>query len=327
MLSGETDGNVQILRISDHISADVQSLHHSKFRPGFVTGLNWFPVDNGLFCVAYNDSVVIIDTNNFCVVDTYTFNEHQIYGCDWSRLDKNLIAVAASISTVRMIDVRSGASLQNITVSSPLGVKDHCVTRVLWDASDPDVLYAGDNSGCIHIYDVRSVRQALQIASSDSHLFQTVTCLQSAPNGRDLISCHGMHNKLSLWCFKSKKLVNTNIHFEIPVRRRSKEKANVSGLIRTQLFMKNDLLFTPVSDGSGDVLIHDLTSGALLKTLDPCVYTGTTGRKVNAVAGLLSDFPILFSAGKTGIKVWSVKTDEENVKDPLHKDEWSDDDD
>lgn len=302
----------------------IKLLQQKKFSSGFVTGVQWFPNDNGLFCVAYNNRVVIVDTNTFSVCDSHVFGQHQLFWCDWSELDGNLIAVAASASTIRLIDVRSGGSLHSITLSSPLGVKDHSVTRVLWDKSDSDALFAGDSSGCLHLYDVRATRNAIQVLSPDNHIFQTITCLQLTPGGMSLVTSHGVHNYFTLWKFQSKKLVNSNVHFEMPVKRKGKEKKLASGLVRTQVFMTSDLLFSPVASGSGDVMIHDLVNGARLRTLDSGVYSAVAGRKENVVTGSSDGFPVLYSAGQSGIRVWSPKIDQEIGCNPLHQDDWSD---
>lgn len=324
MLSGEADGNVKVLN-ANRMDGELQFLQQKKFSSGFVTGLQWFPKDNGMFCVAYNNRVVIVDTNTFSICETHLFGQNQLFWCDWNELDGNLIAVAASASTIRLIDVRSGGSLHNLTLSSPLGAKDHSVTRVLWDKTDCEALFAGDSSGCIHVYDIRSTRKAIQILSPDNHLFLAITCLQSTPYGMSLITSHGVHNFFTRWNFQSKSLVNSNVHFEMPARRKGKDKKNtVSGLVRTQVFMTSDLLFSPVDQGAGDVLVHDLNTGARLRTLDSGVYTAAVGRKCNVVTGSKDQLPVLYSAGKCGIKVWSPKIDQDERHNPLHQDDWSD---
>ena len=326
MLSGEADGNIKILSMTKTTDGDIGLLQQKKFSPGFVTGIQWFPKDNGMFCVAYNSRVVLVDTNTFCICESHNFSQNQLFWCDWNELDGNLIAVAASASTIRLIDVRSGGSLHSLTLSSPLGVKDHSVTRVLWDKSDSEALFAGDSSGCIHVYDIRSTRAAIEILSPDNHIFQTVTCLQHTPDGMCLITSHGMFNFFTLWQFRSKRLVNSGVHFEMPVRRRggNEKKRNISGLVRTQLFMTSDLMFSPVADGAGEVLVHDLVTGARLRTLDSGRYAAVAGRKENVVSGTRSELPILYSAGRCGIKVWGPKIDRESESNPLHQDDWSD---
>ena len=314
-----------MLRATDRLEGVVEVLQQRKFAPGFVTGLKWFPQDNGMFSVAYNNRVLLVDSNAFAACETHAFGQQQLFWCDWSVHRSKLIAVAASASTVRFIDVRSGGSLHSLTLASPLAVKDHSVTRVLWDRSDADVLFAGDSSGCLHVYDIRAPRKAVQVVSPDSHALQTVTCLQPTPCAMNLLSSHGLHSHFSLWTFRSKKLVRTSVHFEMPIRRRQKQGLNVSGLVRTQVFMTCGLLFSPVAEGTGDVYVHDLRSGARLRSLDSNVYSANVGRKVNAVAGCGADAAILYSAGKSGIRVWCPRFASETQSNPLHKDDWSDD--
>lgn len=330
LLSSESDGSVKLLRVTKATDGEIQLLKQKKFSTGFVTGIQWFPSDNGLFCVAYNNRVVLIDTSSFRVCETYDFSQNQLFWCDWNEQDGNVIAVAASSSTIRLIDVRSGVSLHSFTLSSPLGGKDHSVTRVLWDKTDSEVLFAGDSSGCIHVYDIRSTRNAIQTMSPDNHIFQTITCLQQTPDAMSLMTSHGMCNFFTRWQFRKKRLVDTGTHYEMPARRKSPQEKGkgrkdlTSGLIRTQIFMTPDLLFSPVAQGAGDVYVHDLATGARIRTLDTGVYSIVGGRKENVVCGLRDRYPVLYSAGKSGIKVWRPKIDRDSECNPLHEDDWSD---
>lgn len=324
LLSGGSDGYFRIYEFTNPMDGTLSLVEQKQFVPSFITAIRWFPTDNGLFCIAYNEVVQFVDTNTLNPCETHTF-PGQLFSCDWSSACSSLVALASSSSTVRFVDIRSGSSLSTLIISSQLQSKEHSATRVLWDKNDPDVIFVGDSSGHLHLYDIRNRRHPLQIAHVEDTIGQPVTNMTWTPDGMRLLTTHGVFNKTTMWTFKNKKLINSDVHFEVPLTR-APPKNKISPLIRCQIYTTDDFLFAPVPLGSRDIFMHSLTTGVLVKTFSSSEFGSSTTRRVNCVSGWGGEsYPVIISGGRLHLRSWCTKIPEEK-KEQKDQDNWSDSD-
>lgn len=319
------------------------------------------PSDNGIFHLMYSNFVTIVDTSTLSTCETFNFGSKQVFWTDWSSLKPELIAVAAGLSTVRMIDIRSGSSAQNITISSSLQTTGHSITSIIWDKMDQDVFFAGDTEGYIHVYDIRNARKSVTKAHDENHVCEPITCLHFTLDKMSLLSFNGYRDRLNLWCLKDKTVKNSDINFQIPHAKRrnavtaasrvpqasssssssqrisrrheavTSKNLSLASLIKPQIFVTEDLIFSPgPSNKSGiDMIINDLSTGSLVKKLSGDVYMpGYNSMSINSVLGLEPDGLIIYTGGYGSFKVWSppFHSDyDKQMTNTVLNDDWSDD--
>lgn len=237
--------------------------------------------------------------------------------------------MAISSSTLGFIDIRTGSSLQQITVESLLGAPNHNVTRVLWSKLDDECIIAGDSSGYIHIFDIRKPRKSLQTVGSDSLTCKPVVYLGFTCDNANLISSHGLTTHLTQWTFRKRRLVNTNINYPSPVPRIS-TKNRLKMRLEYQLYVTDNLIFKPASSVNvsqlGELVIHDLKNGERLGFLNPPTWTPDNCANINCVNGVFTDYPILLTGSKKLLMVWGCNNSDNTSdgKHELHRDDWSD---
>lgn len=330
--------------ITDKFAGSLTDLSAVRLARGFIANVQWFPDDSGLFNITFSKFIQLIDTERLEMCETFHFGTLEVFWSDWNPINTHLIAIAASSSMVRFIDVRSGDNLQHLVVPSLLNAKEHSVTRVLWDRMDAEAVFVGDSSGYIHVFDIRNPRHAVLSTNCDTNLGQQIVCLQPAGDC-EILSCHGFHQNMIKWSFKDKKLINTNVNFD--TLRPLSNKYRTPSFLKTSMLVTEDLVFSPAPPGKGDILINDIHTGQLIKVLSTDTFHSSKDRRTNAVRGLCAgSSPVIFSGGKNNFKVWSHRFDQtacdhpmeegNEWKDvakkyqtknsnPLHADDWSDD--
>lgn len=341
---GDNEGSTAIKGISDRFTGSLTDISVIRLARGFIANVQWYPNDTGLFDITFSKFIQLIDTERLEMCETFHFGTLEVFWSDWNPNDSNLIAVAASSSTVRFVDVRSGDNLQQIVVPSLMNAKEHTVTRVLWDRMDSEALIVSDSSGYLHIFDIRNPRHAVISTHSDSSLGMPIVCLQHA-NDHQIITCHGFHQNMIKWTFQNKQLVNTHVNFD--TLRPSHNKSGTPSFLKTSILVTDCLVFSPAPPGKGDMLINDINSGKIVKRLSTDTFFPSKQRRTNAVNGLCanSPTPVIFTGGKNNFKVWNHTFDQtacdepfatgnewKNVvkelkiktENPLHIDDWSD---
>lgn len=235
--------------------------------------------------------------------------------------------VGLTSSALGFIDIRTGSSVQQITVESLLGLSNHSISSVIWSRLDDECIFAGDSSGYIHIFDIRKPRKSLQTVGSDSTTCEQVVTLAFTPDNGNLISVHGINNRLTQWTFQKNRLVNTNINYPSFYSRANIQKRPkmISSFLKCQLYITDSLLFKPPISGSGsNVCIHNLKDGERIGSLTSPHWCPDDSTFTNCVNGLYHDYPILLVGGKRLLTVWGPFCKPDEVKHPLHQDDWSD---
>lgn len=240
------------------------------------------------------------------------------------------IAVGSSSSTIRIIDIRSGSNLQHITCTSMTGTVNHHMTRIVWSPLDSDCLIAGDSSGFLHIYDIRRPNRSVRVIGSDYTACEPITCLQFTKDKMSVITTHGLSNKLNLWQFRGRDLINANINFECPLVRSKQSKRNLNtSYLRCQLFVTDDYIFGPSEQKQlgRDVISYDITNGTKVHSLSTSMEGTFNTLGPNCVTGLDMGSGVIYSGGNRRLCVWNPKIDSEEDKKRLNKyysDRWSD---
>lgn len=285
-----------------------------------------------MFDITSSESVALIDTNTLKRIERYTFSDTKLYWSDWSPNRTSTIAVSCSSSALRIIDIRSGSSLQHITCSSLTGTVNHHMTRVVWSPQDSDCLIAGDSSGILHIYDIRRPNRSVRVAGSDYTSCEPITCLQFTKDNMSVLTTHGLSNKLNLWHFSASDLINSNINFECPLVRSKRSKRNLNmSYLRCQVFCTDDFVFAPseLKQFGKDVISYSLTTGAKVHSLSTSKEGSFNTLGPNCVTGLDIGSHLVFSGGNKRFCVWSPKIESEDHKKRLnqfYRDKWSDSD-
>ena len=353
LIACDNQGGVMFKQVVDPLVGTVSNIDSKSFRHGFIGRCQWFPLDNGMFHLMYNDGVTIVDTNTLNQCETFNFGARQVFWTDWNPSKPELISVAASESTIRLIDIRSGSSAQNIVVSSCLQSANHSITSIVWDKLDPDCFFAGDTEGYIHIYDIRSSRNSMTRVHDDTRLCEPIVCLQFTTDCMSLLSLNAMRDKLNLWSLKNKSLQNSNTNFQLPQPSKPKtsrvpnrggardttrrqaylKNPSLASLIKPQVYVSHDLVFSsgPSNKTGTEIIVNDLNTGSMVKKLGSDTYNCNDNLiQVNSIIGLHPESLVVYSGGYNSFKVWSVAFYSENRDQELrhvHNDCWSDESD
>ncbi|RWS21285.1 hypothetical protein B4U80_00373 [Leptotrombidium deliense] len=143
----------------------------------------------------------------------------------------------------------------------------------------------------------------------------------------NIISCHGLNNRMNQWTFKSGKIVNSNVNYPCPFSRfKQNRKTDLSSAyLRCQVYVTEDFIFSPTPEGCGEIAIHDKKTGENVGILTPSQFKPMNTGCVHGVKNRL----ILFSGSRRCIRVWGPKIitekEEENLK-KFYEDNWSDSD-
>lgn len=126
-----------------------------------ITYVQWYPVDTGAFVSCASDGCLLIwDTNRMQPVLRVTPFAESVeddkssaaFGCaHWQpRGDHSLVATGSWLdSSVKLVDVRSGASSHQLTGHS------RGITTIQWSPSVPVVVASGSKDGTIRLWDIR----------------------------------------------------------------------------------------------------------------------------------------------------------------------------
>mmetsp|Transcript_35876 Transcript_35876/g.57994 ORF Transcript_35876/g.57994 Transcript_35876/m.57994 type:complete len:459 (+) Transcript_35876:115-1491(+) len=124
-----------------------------------VSGVDWYPVDTGMFVSAsFDESIRVWDTNTQTTAAHFSL-PGPVYAVAMSPLASShcLIAGGSTDSHVRLCDLRTGACTHMLS-----GHKDS-VRAVQWSPRDEHVLASGSLDGTILVWDVRRAGGPLKI--------------------------------------------------------------------------------------------------------------------------------------------------------------------
>lgn len=332
MAVSDAGGNVHIYEVVNNKDGILEFISRKDMPCILIHRSQWLPGDNGMFAVTQPDTVSLVDTNTFKIVDTYRFNPSVVFWSDWNSNDVNLIAVALGNSCIRFIDIRAGNSVQTITTKSPIQSKAHNMTRILWTPLDAECLFAGDSSGYIHLYDIRRSKQAVQLVGEDYTSCETICSMEYNPKKTNLIISQGRDPKTTMWSFKEKKLRNTNVNFSMNTEARGappNRSRHMDAFIKYQVYVTDRFLFKPIINNFKEISIHDLHTGRFLNEFSSPNWQPNSLCDASSVLGLYDNYNVLYSGSKNSIKLWNRKvvTDQEKERiNRMHQDNWSDDD-
>lgn len=336
MLVSDSDGNVLARRIAESNFGRLSELTRLHLESIMVHRTQWFPNDNGLFCVTQPSCLTLVDAASFAPVEKYRFDgEHSrhgaVYWSDWNGENLNLLAVGLSNSSVRFVDVRTGSSVQQLTVASPGQSVQHHITRLVWVPHDEDCLLVGDSAGYLHVFDVRRPRKALQtVGEEELGCTQQISCMQYTEDRMQLLVGQGYQGRPSLYEFRGKRLRNANVNFtggqRFSTRSLMMQQAK-SAFLKCQMHCSGGMLFRPVADGYGEVKVQSLRCGRTVNTFLSPDWQPTSVYNSTCVTGLWGDHPVVYSGSRSTVRVWAplAKSDQlEQVLREAHADNWSD---
>lgn len=248
-----------------------------------VSGVSWWPFDSGLFVTSsFDGTVKVWDSNNAEDGEVYAFDmEHRVYSFDISRTgDHSLIATATQHPLIRLLDLRTTSSSHTLK-----GHKFGSVQSVKWSPTKPHLLASGGSDGSVRLWDIR--RADACIASLDLNQSQpnktpdkdylthtplvdrrahraAVNGLQWLPQGDYLVTA-GCDEAIRLW------------DLEVETEERN-SLVNYGPLVRNQYPQALYMCLSPTEDlnlpylffpsDNGQILVFDVMSGSLVKSLD-----------------------------------------------------------
>lgn len=144
-----------------------------------------------------------------------------------------------------------------------------------------------------------------------------------------LITSHGLNNNMNMWTFQNKILKCSNVNYQQIGRRTNKKRLKGSDVssayLKCNIFINEEFIFSPTSDANGEINVHYVNSGELIKTFSR-MNLRQLGYNVNCIAGLSKDYVVLYSGSRNRLCTWNPANHEQKPQsiDSLHKDNWSD---
>lgn len=272
-----------------------------------VSGVSWWPFDNGLFVTSsFDGTVKVWDSNATEDGEVYAFElENRVYSFDISPTGSHsLVATATQHPLIRLLDLRSTSSSHTLK-----GHKFGSVQSVKWSPTQAHLLASGGSDGSVRLWDIRrsdacvsalDLNQSHPTRTSDESFFtetpiddrrahrSAINSLLWLPQGDYLVTA-GCDEAIRLWDLG----LSTNGRNSL---------VNYGPLVRNQysqaLYMclsaagdlKSPYLFFP-SD-NGQILMFDVMNGGLVKSLDrPMLDTKKSAHGVARTACVTSRGP------------------------------------
>ncbi|KAJ3161202.1 DNA excision repair protein ERCC-8 [Geranomyces michiganensis] len=172
--------------IADWLCRPIAELDRGRGHDFSVTGVHWFPTDNGLFTTGSMDGTVKVwDTNTMECACVFEIEQH-VYDHAISPIAQshNLIATGTEDQNVRLCDMRTGAFTHSL--------RGHRapVLVVKWSPRDEYLLVTGSVDHTVRIWDVRkanacigSLDQYNSAGSTHVSTEETATAHTGAVNG------------------------------------------------------------------------------------------------------------------------------------------------
>ena len=163
LLSGGADGRVSLydlksntkptsaadkIRCNCIVSAmSVSNSQQYSSHLNYVSSVQWYPIDNGLFCTSGLDGVLKLwDTNNFSVAANFNIGD-KVYASKMNTSGK--IAVASGSESVKICDPMTGSFTHTLVGHSS------AIMSVDWDPYSEYILASGSADGSVMLWDTR----------------------------------------------------------------------------------------------------------------------------------------------------------------------------
>lgn len=343
------DANIGSLETAGRVDLDAWRLRRVQWSPDANEPCSY---------VLGHRSLSILD--DLRPLEQFKFNNDP-YWSDWNANDIKMIAVSCNNSTVSLVDIASGGSLQTIILAPISGLRNLIATRCCWSKQDSYCLAVGDNDGFIHIYDIRHSTRAVSIAGENiGEEFGEINCMSFNEDHSAIITTHGPKNRPIQWDFKRcslkpnpgrfrcrelevdasklkdeqdapRRLRKSRSRPRVQRQRNILSNAIVPKFFRgSQFYLTSRHLYCPANYNSceaTDLNVYDLKSGLLFKTLSTEMFS----RGVYCVVGLLPDSMVLYTGGSLGLRIWTFDEDHERqVLERVakyHESDWSSDSD
>lgn len=321
LLSGGADSSVNIYDLESKVTVDLNEGTDSlgpdnittvecvatiprKFGHKYgVSRVSWWPFDNGMFVTSsFDGTVKVWDSNATSEGEVYSFDlDHRVYSFDISSTGSHsLLATATQDPTIRLLDLRIASSSHTLK-----GHKFGSVQTVSWSPTHAHLLASGGSDGSVRLWDIR--RGDACVASLDlnqSHPFRVadesyftstpmdsrrahrsaVNALQWLPQGDYLVTA-GCDEAIRLWDLGISNNGRNTLANYGPLVRNQYPQTLYMCLSPAEDFEETPRLFFP-SD-SGQILVFNVMSGSLVKTLDRPILSTTNTANVTARAACI----------------------------------------
>lgn len=364
LLIGLSNGSVDLQGVQDLQTGHLEPYSRINLSPYNLHRVQWFPGHERFFSMLDNHNLYLYDPNVMRSVGKFNFSIKTSWS-EWNPNNGDVIAVCGTESQTRLVDVRSGSSVQTIILGAKSGLASHRATRSLWSRQDTTCLIVGDNEGYLHVYDTRYVTRPHVLVGEERG---QISGMSFTSDSNTIITSQGTDNQLVEWNYDRCQLKPSRSKFrkrraqeELAVAattdgqqssshnsstsRKAKDKKNVSlrkhtrrviplpvdAYLRCQFYVTDRHVYCPAparATKSKELFIYDLESGFKIKTLksDDILCQG-----VYSVTGILPESLSLYVGGRGRLRVWSLDENHERRKEEkraqYHQSRWDSDDD
>ena len=170
-------------KVSGH-KTEGYSLSWSSYYPKLLSG-----DCGGCIYLSTVDSNSSISSKRVAKLENVSFED-----LEWSPTDENLFAACSTDGLLRIFDVRSSLTANQVQLSSS------DINVLSWNKSVPHLVATGDENGVICVVDLRMIGQSdlPVIASFDWHK-APVSSIEWNPNDSAILGSSGLDNQISLW--------------------------------------------------------------------------------------------------------------------------------
>ncbi|KAK9465441.1 WD40-repeat-containing domain protein [Lipomyces arxii] len=328
MLSGGSESRIMIWDINSregqrHRYEAVGTILPKRGHKYGISGISWWPFDNGMFISSsFDETVKIWDTES--LEEVYKFeigarvNAHDISGI----AEHCLVACAADYPDIRLLDLRSSGAAQML-----IGHEGATVNALKWSTRDPFMLASGGSDGTVRLWDIRRSNSCLTVLNMEnimgrhSHLGPDSFSSSATAALSQIKSHRGVVNGL-VWMDDGRKLVSAGTDemirvwdLTVPFTQDTNTLVNFGPLVRNRYLQTINMVLTPVRDcvpqlllypsDSGDILMFEVLTGRLVRRL---VVSVSSRKRTSGLVCRGPDFVEVFSGNSNGdINLWEAE--------------------
>lgn len=197
LLAGLSNGCVDLQGVQDPSIGTLDQIARIGVSNNNCNRVQWSPGDEQFFSSLDKHALYLVDPVECRVIDEFRFDLATNWS-EWNPNDRKLIAVCANDSQVRLVDIRSGSSVQTIILEAKSGLSSHRANRCLWSNHDLSCLIVGDNEGYIHIYDTRHSSKPQLLVGEE---IGQISGMSFTNDNNTIITSQGPANSLIEWNF------------------------------------------------------------------------------------------------------------------------------